>query len=360
MNCALLWAMSIAAAVTAPVLSSLNVAQTDSAGGDTFLEATGTTLATITAVQFSRDSGATWAAGTLGALTATTARLIAPPMAASTNGLVRVVGPGGTSNALPLEFWAPTDDATCTLLYDAKHTPYNPATGTDGSWPTRYSVTGTPRFGNIIAGQNHPSDGAGGISFDGNGVGEAGLKDTVGWGAFLGAGTYAAGSAFAVHSSTTTYANTAAVYATDPYAFPSVVGNATQGTIGLDVAVIDGAHAVGAHIYGSAGYKSVSVAVPAGAALRASLIRWPAGAGTLDVSVDGGLSGSGLYNSTPVPTGHTASFNNVITLGDCYGAESPTRQLVAGKLRACGVLNAPASDAFITKFNKWKLARFGP
>lgn len=122
MICSLIWAMGIVAVAAAPALSAIDFAVTDVGGGDV-LTLTGTALATLTSVEFSRDSGTTWVAGTLGALTATTAKVSPPAMAASSNGLVRVIGPGGTSNALPLEFWSP-----------------NQITGVDGYFDSRKGI----------------------------------------------------------------------------------------------------------------------------------------------------------------------------------------------------------------------------
>lgn len=104
--------------VSAVSLSSINYAVTDVGGGDV-LTVTGTSLASITGVEFSSDGGTTWVAGTLGTLTSTTAQVSPPPMAASTNGRVRVTDPGGTSGTLSLEFWSPTQLTNAATVLDS-------------------------------------------------------------------------------------------------------------------------------------------------------------------------------------------------------------------------------------------------
>lgn len=275
---------------------------------------------------------------------------------------VIVTTAGGPSNSVSIEAWAPTDDASCKLLYDAKHTPYNASAGT---WAARYSSVAGANASSIVGGANHPSDGSGGIYFDGDQATEAGLKDNVGWSYYLGSvvnGTVQAGSAFTVHSSQTTYANTTANIDAQPYALPSVVGNQTQGTIGISNAVLDGVHVLAGHVYGSEGYKAVYVPM-ATTGLHAAVCRWSAsvgGGGFVQLSLDGATSGSGYASRAVAGDGSTTiNYLGIITLGDAYAASGPGTQYFKGSLKAWGIMNAPASDTFVQKFNRWKQARYG-
>jgi hypothetical protein len=345
---------SFSSSVSTAAISAVSSDLFDTLGGDV-LTLTGSGFSSPV-VQMSADQ-ATWTNQTILLSTSTSISFTTTAFAAGSVYL-RVAQAGVNSNVLTLEAWNPTVDPNVTLLFDAKSNPY---VAGNSQWIPRYSVQPTAKLSSVTTA--HPGDGSGGITFDGDQTNEAGLKDDVwGWSYFLGAtdgsGNYKPGSSFTVHSSTTTYATTAANYATAPYNAPSVFGNANQGTIGIDNAVIDGVHSVGMHVYGAEGYKTASMPMSSG--LHAVVIRWDVNGASsvVQLSLDGQVGGAG-YQSMTVNGGSTQiAYLSSLTVGLGYPATSASSQQFKGTLKAAGILKAKASDTFVIKFNKWKKVRF--
>lgn len=348
-----------ASAGAAPVLSTINVDLFDTANGNT-LTLAGLNLTGVAIVEVSDGVGG-WTTCSFSGNTATSVRFVTPARAAGTY-LVRVWTAGGTSNTLVIEAWTPTTDTSCTIIYDSKHTPYNALAGT---WTPRYHVmSGTydasmepPSF----SAGNHPSVG-GAPSFDGNGAVQAGLKcpDNAWTINYTGANTggYVAGTVFAIFD----FTNSQAMEPTDAtgtvYDDPSVLSTGLS-TFGLCAGLRTGDNVpiIRGYIYdgASGNYRGPTVATTQGAT-HSAVVRWGLG-GTCDLSIDGATSG-GSYNSRAILNGLDAAYlAHVFRAGLTYPVNSISDQLFAGTLRAWGVLNAKASDTFVTKLNKWRQAQ---
>lgn len=341
-------------AASAPTLSALSYAIGDVLGGGESIVLTGSGFTTATDVKF----GTTSATFTVDSDTQITATL---PAHAAGSVSVTVVGPGGTSAGQPFEFWPPTADPAVTLLLESLASPYDAGTGI---WTPRYSLVGGANLTNGTATHHAASSGA--PVFDGNAAGEGGLLQAGGptWASYLGADTGSgecAGAIAAVFSSTN---NNALDLVTAPYDNPQVVGNEnlSSGTtgVGFGVASPGGTptECVYAHSYHGAGYLAQAVPATPGA-LHAVVSRWGTGVDSFDLSVDGATAGAG-YASTPTTVGASTAFTAYpISLGLSYPDSATTSQIFAGTAKAVCVLNAKASDSFVTKFYQWSRQRFG-
>lgn len=330
---------------TTPALSSLSVDLADPAGGD---------LITITGTNIGSAISCTVAGSpvTINANTSTSLTFTFPSGLASGGYFVQVTTAAGSSNTLLIEAWAPTTDPACTLLFDSKHTPYNPIAGT---WSPRYSaVAGATLAMNAGSSENHAASGGAPV-FDGNGAVEGGLKtSTATWAALLGAvGLYFKGSLAVVSESS----NTDALYVpANAYLNPASVTNAIDGTPGQSFGLLSGVSTAMAHIYNGTAFAG-AYAPAAANVMHATVSRWGAGgATTIDISLDGDLSGAG-YNSQPSAEGaHSTYASSPVYVGTTYPG-GVANQTFIGTVPAFAVLNDKASDAFITKFNKWRQAR---
>lgn len=340
-----------------PHLTSLNFTQADSAGGD---------AVTITGTDIGSATGCT-VGGTTATITSnpnsTTLTFTMPAKAAGSYNVV-VTTAAGTSNALSIEAWAPTDDASVTLLFDAKHTAYNASTG---HWAPRYSVVGSADLVDGTGASGHcASDGSGGVQLDGNGAVEAGLihtgrtfNDYVG----SNVGGAHAGTACAVFSSQTTYSSSISTQNSTPYLAPAVIGNLTApaGTMGLGcyVATDDSLHRLTAHQddSGSASYRQIQVTMPT-TGMHACLFRWGT-SGAEDLSLDGALSGAGFATFSLTGGMDNTYTGNPMTVGTQYSASSAATQKFVGDIRVICMANAKVSDTFVTKFHKWAQCRHG-
>lgn len=278
---------------------------------------------------------------------------------------VRVTTPVGTSNALTIEAWCPTDDSAVTLLFDAKSNPYN---ATTGIWVPRYTIVGGSTLGMAPgSSSNFASDGAGGVVMPGVGAASTliALALSTNISLFLGPSVSGQqpGSYASVFSSQTSLLLNLSTYTTQPYTAPMVIGGAYQGTTGLSAftAADDGLHRIGAHAYGTTvGYIPVSVIVPSSTNLHSAVSRWHTDTSLIfDLCVDGALSGSG-YASNIYANGTTDTYTNTpLTSGGSYNLASPAYQTFTGVTKCLAVLNAHASDTFVTKHRKWAARRFG-
>lgn len=336
--------------IAAPVIASVTGdAQADSAGGDSII-INGTALGSAT--------GVTWGgtACTITGNTSGTVTVTLPAKAAGSHDLA-VTTAGGVSAGFAVEAWAPTDDPNCTLLFDGKHTPYDPVTGL---WAPRFSIAlaNSVRMMNLNATITPALNG--GPNFDGDGLGAAGLiSEYAGrtWGEYLGpdVGGFRAGSLFGVYSSTTAVA----ISTTIGYQNPSLIGAMrTAGTLGLGAGTVSGVPKAHAHSYDGA-YKVVTADVPV-SGLYSALARIGNGVGTIDLSINGALAGGG-YGQTATGDGHQTSFTGYpITSGTVYDSNpGGSSQLFAGNGPVMGAMKAKASNTFATKFYQWARRRHG-
>ena len=355
----------------AATLSAVSSDLVDTAGGDT-VTVQGTQMSG--GVLQSSPDGTTWTSLTSPANTSTTCSGIMPAIAA---GLIflRVLGTGSvpSTNTITIEAWNPTLDPTVTLLFDAKSNPYIPGTGAGGTWTPRYALTaGTTMTMSPGSGGTFASDGAGGVVMAG--IGSSGTQIALSTTSALlngflsaAAASQQAGSYAAVFSSQTTFASTLAAAASTPYNLPGVISNPSQGTTGIEAftASDDGNHRIAAHIYGAGGYTGLQVPVPAGTALHAVVSRWhnnvPGSTLRFGLSVDGSLFlGSGYVEATNDAYGTDVTYTGTpIQSGVTYSGGGQANQLFKGTIKSLCVSNVRASDAFITKFARWKIARFG-
>lgn len=334
----------------APTISALNYSLGDVAGAGNSIVITGTNLDTVTSVSFG---------GTSASITAQDATTVTVTLPSHAAGVVdvSVTNPDGSATSVnAFEFWAPTTDAACTLLFDCVSSAYDAVTGT---WVARYSAVANSNLTNGSATYHSATDGA--PTFDGDSATEAGLLQAAGptwanyWGANV-AGEFA-GSVAAVYSSTST---NALDLVTSPYGNPQAVGNenSSSGTFGLGFGNDAGTPSVYAHTYiaGGAAYKAIAVPATAGN-LHAVVTRWGTGAGSFDLSLNGDLVGAG-FATVATAAGSDITYSAYpISCGLSYPDSVATSQSFAGVLRAFAVLNAKASDTFVTKFYSWSRQR---
>lgn len=347
----------IPASLLAPAhISSINFDLADTAGGD-IITLTGTDMGLVSSCTVGGTSA------TIVGTTSTTVSFIMPAKTAG-NHDVQVFNAGGGSNTITIEAWSPLTDPACTLLFDAKHTAYNEVTGT---WTPRYSMDLGAVGHEILemmpfsTSNQAVSDGA--PSFDGNGADQGGLQNgsnawTRKYLDLSNSGpSYHDGTMFAVlkfTNSQTLVTDTS--YYNDPHAI--LAGLSSLGiTTGLRSS--DSQPVMRAYLYDGSlgGYRAAEVLASQGV-LHAVVTRFGL-ATTIDLSVDGALSGSG-YGSHALLNGLDSSYLAYQTqVGLSYPINTITSQKFAGTIPAWGYLDAPAGNTFITKFNKWKLARFG-
>jgi hypothetical protein len=194
---------------SAPTITSLNYSQGDVAGGGQSIIATGTNLLGATSASF----GGT--AATVTGSTSTTATITLPAKAAGVT-TVTVTTPSGTSGTLAFEFWSPASLALslwCRGSYTGAPWAGNASAGastgrtlaTDGADPT----TGTAVGGFTPASSN----------------GTKKLKSSVTLSTLLPGAGY---EIFALFKATSAAAPTAA-----PYTDPQIVGENTDGDVGI-------------------------------------------------------------------------------------------------------------------------------
>jgi len=296
-------------------------------------------------------------------------RFAMPAKAAGVYELVLTLADAST-RTFAIEAWDPSVDPDVTLLFDSSVAPYNPV---NGQWVPRFSRGVELSLANqkLIQGITSPAAPEKERASNGapvfEGLGSAGKTSGLvhgGWHTeapprwrdylgFAAASGQNFGSIAIVASST----NQEPILPASPYNIPGMaVGLMFQGTIGIGFGTQDGVGKAFLHTY-HYGYKLVAAAAPLGAT-RAVVGRWGYGTTTLDISVDGALSGDG-YASLPTIGGHQDDPYGKyrIELGLRYPAQSWGSQTFAGTIYAFAVLKAQASNTFITKWNKWKRAR---
>jgi hypothetical protein len=335
----------------APILLSVNYDQGDTAGGGESIVLTGINFTNAVGVSF----GGT--AATITANTSTTVTCTLPAKSAgATSVTVSTLG-GGTSNGLSFEFWAPPTDSAVTVLYDSiGSTVYNGTT-----WAARYTTQASTDLGQGLNAVGNVVASAGAPVFDGNQATESGLRGAQNWSSFFGTAdgnSNQPASIAAVLKST----NIETLSAGAPYGNPQAIGNTDQGVIGLAYGRQGGVTpGFMGHGYSSLdGYVTSFVAASADT-YHAVINRFgPTGGNTIDVSVDGSLSGAGYTSTSTAGAGIHAVYSNVpITMGVFYPGTTPAYQIFAGTVRSFCVLNAKASDTFVTKYYKWAKQRYG-
>lgn len=339
-------------------LISLNYDLADSAGGDS-ITITGTGLGSASACTV---GGST---ATITGQTSTTLTFTMPAKSAGTYN-VQV----DSSNTLPIEAWAPTDDASITLLMDAKSSAYNSGTGI---WTPRKTVDVGMTLTNFTAASgyttNQPSDGAGGVSFDGTGVGGyAGLISSAGVALvdyFTASAGVCKGSMMAVCSSTTTLAMSAATYQALPYQSAAIIGAPAVGSpyLATFTSTTDSQRKYAGHVYTTLDNYGGSNTITTGSALSAVVSRWGVGSDTINLSVNGDVSGSN-YSSANILAGQDDTATTGLptarmSVGMIYSGTNSALQRFAGTISSLAISNDKVSDSFVTKFYKWSKARFG-
>lgn len=269
---------------------------------------------------------------------------------------VYVTTGAGTSNTLTLEVWDPSCEITCTLLYDAKHTAYGAGTGT---WAPRFTRTVAPtdtlEMTSFSSGNHAASSGA--PVFDGDGAVQGGLKHPdIAWSAhYFGPNTggYVKGGLFGVVS----YTNSQSLQALEANAYsdPAVMSTGS-GTVGITAGLLSGVPSIRAYVWDGSGSGYRAATVPASQTDKHMVLaRWSL-AGTLDLSLDGALSGAG-YASRALVNGLGADYlAYVFRLGLTHPANDVTLQQFAGTVPAWGCFNEPPADYIVTKLDKWRRA----
>lgn len=336
-----------------PVLDSLNYSQGDVLGGGEDIVITGTDLTDVTDVLFGEESAAFVVDGP----TQITATLPAH-VAGSVD--VTVDSPGGTSNGLAFEFWAPTTEASCTLLLEAPDY--------DGTaWTARYDakvgntwvktnagLTAVPASGGAAA----PAGAGGG---GGGGDGTCGLKaSTATWDDYLSAtaSTRKSGSVLEVASSTTTQQLSAGT----PYNGPASICSQAFGVFGINHGNQSsgaGDKATMAYTHDDGDFNVLEV-VHDSTALLCTITRAAAVAsgGTHDLSINGAIAGDN-YASTD-GNGFTTAFGALnVLLFQKLDDDNATGQDFAGLAKAYSIFNVKISDAVLTKCYKWSQQRHG-
>ncbi len=278
---------------------------------------------------------------------------------------VQAIGPNGSSNTITLRSWTFQTDADTTLVFDTVHTGYSPAL----DWQPRHAnpsanvgLSNALKNNPVGTGPHLAVDGV--PQFDGNLAVEAGLRSSSlsrTWSDYLsapGSGYRAGGILVIADGPMERLLDTSLGYSS-----PNIIGAMDPASGTLGVAAGSGAGALGipgmgAHIYADA-YKNLNVpcrkSVP-----HMAVSRWPAAAGNFDLSVDGGLAGSGLYKSMAIPYGSYDAFLSTNIFAACYyDASTDTRQNVTSDLRAFAVLKVPPSDTFIERARGLGVTRFG-
>ena len=337
-------------AAATPVLISLNYDQGDVEGGGEQIILTGTNMLDVTSVSF----GGTPCMVT--STTSSTATVILPAKIAGAT-TVTATNSAGPSNSLAFEFWAPTTDTSCVLVYDSLSTAYDGTT-----WVARYSANPGSNLGQNVGALGNVPASSGAPVFDGDQTTESGLRTaSLLWSNILGTANGLSnqpGTIAAVLKSTNTQTLNAGV----PYNNPQAVGNTDQGVIGLAFGRQGGVTpGFMGHVYSSAdGYKTAFVAAAADT-YHAVVSRSGTGVSSdsLDISLNGSLAGG--LTSTPMLSGGVYNIYSVqtMTMGVYYSGTNPSFQTFAGTVRALVLLNAMASDTFITKHYKWAKQRHG-
>lgn len=346
--------------IAPPILTSLSFDLADVAGGDEII-ASGSDLAGATVEV---GAGSSWTLATITDISHASVTFDFPALAAG-NYFVRVTTPGGTSNSLPIEAWAPMSDADTTLVYDSVHTPYNPTTGI---WLPRYVIpagAGVQMQMETFSTGNHAANNGAPV-FDGDGATQGGLIHHPGgmWtSTFLPAevsGFFRSGSAWAVFDFTNNHSIGDSDSSGDNvWDDPSVVYHAQTFAITTGRRSSDSAPIIRAWIRDGA-YKGPTVPATQGVT-HSVLMRWSADGvtGSLDLSIDGALAGASYAQRAIVSGADAEYYAHPLRLGQTYPFASAATQTFAGKIRAVGMLKAKASDAFVTKLHKWARAHLG-
>jgi hypothetical protein len=231
------------------------------------------------------------------------------------------------------------------------------------TWSARYSAQTLSDLGqNSGATGNIPAS-SGAPVFDGDGATESGLRGNASryWSHFLGTAdgnNNQPGSVAAVLKST----NTNTLNAGAPYANPQAIGNTDQGVVGLAYGNSGGVTpGFMGHFYtANDGYVTNFVAASADTYHSVVSRIGTTGGNSIDLSVDGSLSGGGYASTSTVGAGIHAVYSNVpMTMGVYYPGNTPAYQIFAGTVRAFCILNDKASDTFVTKHYKWSKQRYG-
>lgn len=354
--------------LSSPQITAADQTLFDPLGGDTLV---------LTGVRF---TGVTGASGvTVGGVNATSytvdsdtqITLVVPAHASAASVGVVVTHPtNGASNTWNVEYWKPEDDPALTFLAEAGGYAVAGATGT---WTVRYDATGLGA--NLVNKFADPPDAYEGCpALWGLGVGatKSGLYNgTRVWADFLGPNTgYATSRAGTLFSGAASGnddnrgpAGRDTLTPAAPYNNPILLGDieSSAGVLGLGHGVDASLNPLlQGHVYESGvGYHALTVPRPS-RTHHLGLLRWQDGlASPVDLSVDGALSGTGfatLNKDGGIPDIYTVS-PCFVDVAFAYNAGSDNYQLWEGVPRFLGVMNAYASDTFVTKLAAWAKSR---